>query len=103
MHKLAKAICKYRKIILLISLILIVLSFIGMNLTRVNYDILVYLPEDVETIKGENILANDFNMGAFSFIILENMDTQDIIKLENKIKELDTVEMCVSVADVIRN
>ncbi len=96
-----KAICKHRKIILLISFILIVLSFIGMNLTRVNYDILVYLPEDVETIKGEKILSEDFNMGAFSVVILENMESKDIIKLEEKIKEIDNVEMTVSIADVI--
>lgn len=96
-----KAICKHRKIILLISFILIVLSFIGMNLTRVNYDILVYLPDDVETIKGEKILSEDFNMGAFSVVILENMESKDIIKLEEKIKEIDNVEMTVSIADVV--
>lgn len=99
--KFGKAICKHRKIILLISFILIVLSFIGMNLTRVNYDILVYLPDNVETIKGEKILSEDFNMGAFSVVILENMESKDIIKLEEKIKEIDNVEMCVSAADLI--
>jgi len=101
MHKFGKAICKYRKIILIIALLLLIPSFIGMKTTRINYDILVYLPEDVETIKGENILSNEFNMGAFSVVILEDMQTKDIIKLEKKIKEIDNVEKAVSIADVI--
>ena len=58
-----------------------------MKATRVNYDILVYLPDDIETIQGENVLTEDFNMGGFSIIIIDNMETKDIVKLENKIKE----------------
>ena len=101
MHKFGKAICKHRKIILVICLILIILSAIGMKATKINYDILVYLPDDVETIKGEKILSEEFNMGAFSVVILENMETQDIVKLGEKIKKIDNVEMAVSLADVI--
>lgn len=101
MHKFGKAICKYRKVILIISLLLLIPSIIGMNATRINYDILIYLPEDVETIKGENILSDEFNMGAFSVVILEDMQTKDIIKLEEKIKKIDNVEKVVSIADVI--
>ena len=63
MNKLAKAICKHKKIILLISLILLIPALIGMKATKINYDILVYLPENVETIQGEKILSEDFNMG----------------------------------------
>lgn len=102
MHKLTKAICKYRKIILVISLLLLIPSILGMKATKINYDILSYLPENVETVKGENILSSDFDMGAFSIIILENMKTKDIIKLEEKIKELDNVEKAISIADVAR-
>ena len=57
MHKFGELICKHRKIILIIALVLIIPSIIGMKATRINYDILVYLPDDVETIKGENILS----------------------------------------------
>lgn len=100
MQKFGQFICKHRKFILILTLVLLIPSIIGMKATRINYDILVYLPDDIETIKGENILSEDFNMGAFSMIILDNMDTKDILSLENMIKELDNVEKAVSIADI---
>lgn len=72
-----------------------------MMATRVNYDILAYLPDEVETVQGENILQNEFNMGSYSIIVTENMSTKDIQKLENKFKELENVEKVVSVADLL--
>ena len=101
MHKFGELICKHRKIILIIAILLIIPSIIGMKATRINYDILVYLPDDVETIKGENILSNDFNMGGFSVVLLENMETKEIQKLEEKIKEIDNVEKAVSIVDAV--
>ena len=101
MHKVAKAICKHRKLILIIALLLLISSIIGMKATRINYDILVYLPEDIETIKGENILSEDFDMGGFSVVLLEDMSTKDIIKLEEKIRKIDNVEKVASIADVL--
>lgn len=101
MHKLGKAICKHRRLILIMALLLLIPSIIGMKATKINYDILVYLPEDVETIQGENILSEDFNMGAFSVVLLEDMNTKDIIKLEEKFREIDNVEKVVSIADVL--
>ena len=101
MHKVAKAICKHRKLILIIALLLLIPSIIGMKATRINYDILVYLPEDIETIKGENILSEDFDMGGFSVVLLEDMSTKDIIKLEEKIRKIDNVEKVASIADVL--
>ncbi len=101
MHKFGKAICKHSKLILILALLLLIPSIIGMNATRINYDILVYLPSDVETIQGEKILSDEFNMGAFSVVILEDMQTKDIIKLTEKIKEIDNVEKAVSIADII--
>ncbi len=74
---------------------------IGMKLTKINYDILIYLPEDIETLQGENILSEDFNMGAFSIIVLEKMKTKDIKQLEDKIKQVDNVEKVVGIADII--
>jgi hypothetical protein len=70
-------------------------------MTRINYDILVYLPDDIETIQGENILSEDFNMGSFSMVVLENMKTKDIVQLENKMKEIDNIEQVIGIADVI--
>lgn len=99
--KFGKFVCKHKKVILIIALILIIPAIIGMKMTRINYDILVYLPEDIETIQGEKILSEDFNMGAFSMIVLENMKTKDIVQLENKIKEINNVEKVIGIADVI--
>lgn len=101
MNRLGKAICKHKKLILIISLLLLIPSIIGMKSTRINYDILVYLPEDVETIQGEKVLSKDFDMGGFSVVILDNMKTKEILKLEDKIKEIDNVEKVVSIADII--
>lgn len=101
MNRLGKAICKHKRLILIVALLLLIPSIIGMKATRINYDILVYLPEDVETIKGEEILSEDFDMGAFSVVLLEDMNTKDIKKLEDKFKGIDNVEKVVSIADVM--
>lgn len=101
MHKLGKAICKHKRLILIVALLLLIPSVIGMKATRINYDILVYLPDDVETIKGEKILSEDFDMGAFSVVLLEDMNTKDIKNLEDKFKKIDNVEKVVSIADVM--
>ena len=101
MHKFGEFVCKYKKTILIIALLLLIPSIIGMKATRINYDILVYLPSDIETIKGEKILSEDFDMGAFSIIIVDDMNTKDIIKLENKIKQIESVQKVASIADVL--
>ncbi len=101
MHEFGEFVCKYKKAILIIALLLLIPSIIGMKATKINYDILVYLPSDIETIKGEKILSEDFNMGAFSIIIVDDMNTKDIIKLENKIKQIESVQKVASIADVL--
>ena len=99
--KFGDFVCKHKKIILIIALLLLVPSFVGIKATRINYDILVYLPDDIETIKGEKILSEDFGMGSFSMIVLENMKPKDIEKLETKIREIDNVEKVIGISDVI--
>lgn len=101
MLKFGEKICKHKKLIFIIALLLLIPSAIGMMATRVNYDILAYLPDEVETVQGETILQNEFNMGSYSIIVTENMSTKDIQKLENKFKELENVEKVVSVADLL--
>ena len=101
MEKFGQFICKHKVAILLISLLLLIPSIIGYKATRVNYDILVYLPDNIETIKGENILADDFDMGAFSVVILENMQSKDIIELEKQFREVGNVEKVVGLTDII--
>ena len=101
MLKFGEKICKHKKLIFIIALLLLIPSVIGMMATRVNYDILAYLPDEVETVQGEKILQNEFNMGSYSIIVTENMSTKDIQKLENKFKKLENVEKVVSVADLL--
>lgn len=101
MKKFSNFICKHKGFIVTLTLLLLIPSFIGMKMTKINYDILVYLPEDIETVKGQNILSEDFNMGAFSITSIENMSSKDILKLESKIKQLDGVAKVISAYDVI--
>lgn len=101
MKKIANKICKNKNLILIVSSILLVLSFIGMNLTKINYDILVYLPEDIETIKGEKILTNDFKIGAYSIALAKDMSSKDILELEERIKAVDGVSEAISLYDAL--
>lgn len=101
MKKIAEKICEHKKLILIISSILFIISFIGVYFTNINYDILVYLPEDIETVKGQNILTNDFNMGAYSVVVTENLSSKEILKLEENIKKVSGVNEVISAYDVI--
>ena len=76
--KLSKAIVKLRVPIVLLTLVLMIPAFIFMLNTRINYDMLTYLPESMDTVKGQNILMDEFGKGAFSFIILEDMPDKDV-------------------------
>ena len=97
----ARKICKNKTLILIIAILLLIPSFLGMKATRVNYDILVYLPENIETMQGQNILQNNFNMGSYSIVLLDNMKTKDIKKLEEKFRNTDNVEKVVVVSDIL--
>lgn len=101
MKKFGNFICIHKKFIFILSCILLILSFVGMKLTKVNYDILVYLPEDIETIKGQNILTEDFNMGSYSIAVAKNMSSKDILKLEEQIKTIEGVNEVFSLYDAI--
>ncbi|MCR5213501.1 MAG: MMPL family transporter [Eubacterium sp.] len=97
MH-IGKTIVKFRIPILIIAIILLIPSVIGYLNTRTNYDILTYLPEDIETMKGQNILAEDFGTGAFSLVVTEGMSDKEIKKLSSKIEDVDHVERVLSYA-----
>ena len=97
----SKFVVKNKKLIIIISLLLLIPSIFGMMATRVNYDILVYLPDTIKTVQGQEILSNDFDMGAYTIIVLKNMPAKDILKLETTIKDrIDNVQMCASIADL---
>ena len=79
MNKFSDFITKHSKNILIITIVLLVFSFIGMKMTKINYDILVYLPKEYETIKGENILTDEYGIGSYAFVISDMSDKQDVI------------------------
>lgn len=101
MKKISNIVVKQKILILIITLLLMIPSIIGYVTTKINYDILVYLPSDIETLKGEKILTDDFNMGAFSIVVVDDMESKDILKLEEKFRNIDTVEHVVSINDII--
>ena len=88
----AKAIVKNRVLILIISLALMIPSVFGMLNTRINYDMLNYLPDDMDTVIGQDTLKKDFGKGAFSFIIVEDMPAKDVAALKEKIEAVDHVD-----------
>ncbi len=88
----AKAIVKNRVLILIISLALMIPSVFGMLNTRINYDMLNYLPDDMDTVIGQDTLKEDFGKGAFSFIIVEDMPAKDVAALKEKIEAVDHVD-----------
>lgn len=98
--KFSKAVVKCRIPILIITLLLMIPSVLGMANTRINYDMLTYLPETMDTVKGQNELLEDFGKGAFSFIVVEDMSQKDIKKMTDKIKEIDHVETVLSYASL---
>lgn len=95
MIKFGKFVVKNRILILLLAIALLIPSAIGYFGTRVNYDILSYLPKDIETMAGQDILVDQFKTGAFSLFIVEGMEPQDVAKVKADIEEVDHV------ADVI--
>ena len=92
MIKFGKAVVKLRIPILIISFLLLIPSAIGYFNTRVNYDILTYLPKDIETMKGQDILLDEFGTGAFSFCVVEGMDAKDIAAMRQEMTQVDHVK-----------
>lgn len=90
--KFSKAVVKCRIPILICALLLMIPSVLGMAGTRVNYDMLNYLPEDMDTVIGQNELLKDFHKGAFSFLILEDMPAKDVAALKKQVERVDHVD-----------
>ena len=91
MH-MANAIVKHRILILVLCILLLIPAAIGMQNTRINYDMLDYLPEDMDTVIGQNALMDDFGKGAFSFIVVEDMPRRDVAVLKEKLQQVKHVE-----------
>ena len=103
MVKFGKKIVKFRVPILILSILLLIPSALGYLHTRINYDVLTYLPDNIETMKGQDILVNDFGTGAFSMFIVDGMEDKDVSKLKEKIEKVDHVKKVIwydSIADI---
>ena len=101
--KFGKAVVKCRVPILIVALALLIPAVFGMVNTRINYDMLNYLPEDMDTVIGQDELMEDFGKGAFSFIIVEDMPAKDVSALKTKIEAVNHVETVLwydSIADI---
>lgn len=98
---IGKFVVKHKILIVIASVILCIPSLFGYINTDINYDILVYLPEDIDTMKGQDILAKDFDMGSFAMCVVENMSSKDVLNLEEKYKKIDGVVKVISANDLI--
>lgn len=95
MEKFGRKVVQLRILILLISIALLIPSFLGYVGTRVNYDILSYLPKDIETMVGQDILVEEFGTGAFSMFIVEGMEAKEVVRLKEEIEQIEHVEKVV--------
>lgn len=89
--KFGKWIAKHKIFVILIAMVLMIPAVIGYLSTRVNYDVLSYLPNTLETVSGQDIMVDEFGMGAFSMIVVEDMEKKDVVELKEKIKKVDHV------------
>ena len=98
-----KAVTGKRRLILIVAVLLLIPSVLGMMATRINYDVLDYLPDNIETMKGQDILMEDFGKGGFSMVMVEGMQKKDVAHLKDRIEDVDHVESVIwydSIMDV---
>lgn len=100
MIKFGKWIAKHRKLIVLLSLLLVIPSLIGISKTRINYDILSYLPSSLETVKGQDIMVDEFGTGAFSMVVVEDAKLKDVQEIKHKIEKVDHVKKVLWYDDI---
>lgn len=101
MEKFGKVIVKLRIPILVLSILLLIPSAIGYVNTRVNYDILYYLPDEIETMQGQDILMDDFNKGAYAMVVVQDMDTKAADKLIKKVENVEHVAQVISYTGIV--
>lgn len=101
MKKIREFIVNHSLLIVIVVLIGMVPMLIGYMNTRINYDILVYLPKDIDTMKGQNILSEDFGLGGYAFVMVDNMSNYDTLELEKKYRNIDGVNKVFSMSDVL--
>lgn len=90
--KFGKWIAKHKGLVILIAVVLLIPSVIGYVSTRINYDVLSYLPDSLETVSGQDIMVDEFGMGAFSMIVVEDMENKDVVALKEKLERVEHVQ-----------
>ena len=93
--KFGKAVTGKRRLILIVAVLLLIPSVLGMMAKRINYDVLDYLPDNIETMKGQDILMEDFGKGGFSMVMVEGMQKKDVAHLKDRIEDVDHVESVI--------
>ena len=100
MRKFSEAVVKWRVPILILSILLLIPSVFGYVGTKVNYDILYYLPDNIETMQGQNILLDEFGKGAYAMLVCEDMPDKDVAALADEIKDVDHVESVLGYSEL---
>ncbi len=100
MKRISDFICKHRWAIVILSVLLLIPALWGYISTKVNYDLLVYLPSDIETLEGQEILTEEFSMGAFSVAVVEKMPQKELLQLEEEIKQVNSVSQVLTIVDL---
>lgn len=101
MNSFGEFIAKHRKLVLIIATLLLIPAIYGNITTKINYDILTYLPEELESVKGQNILSDVFNDAASGMLVIENMDDKEVVRTKEKLLEIDGVENITWVDDFV--
>lgn len=101
MNKFSKWISNHSLLIIILSILLLIPSIFGYIKTKINYDILVYLPENVDTIKGQKILTDDFNIGSYAFVMIKDKTSYNMLKLEDDIKNINGVNQVLGMSDFL--
>lgn len=101
MKKFGKVVVKLRILILVLSFLLLIPSVLGYFNTRVNYDILYYLPSDIDTMQGQDILLDDFGKGAYAMVVVDGMNKSNVSKLVKKVEGVDHVASVISYSGIV--
>lgn len=101
MNRFGLFVAKHRKLVLLIATLLLLPALYGTAMTKINYDILTYLPKNLESVQGQEIMNDVFNSSATSMLVIENMKSKDVVKIKDKISQVEGVENVVWVDDFV--
>ena len=102
MKRVTKWLVRHRVLVIILCLVLMVPSILGMAATKTKFDLLYYLPQDLETVKGQEILLQDFGKGAFSLLVTEGLSTQEQMEMEGAVKEIPHVDSVIGYASLTR-